>query len=82
MENRITLSWYVAPVRPLPSAQQSLLVARLIARHPPLCADVGSASLRVLLQTLCDWSGDAPAAALHNAEGARRSRSTHMHAPQ
>jgi hypothetical protein len=78
MPDDLAVGWHVAPTRPLPSARQSLLVARLLARHPPLCAAVGSACQRVLLQTLCDWSGTAPGAHVVSATcvGKRRSNRT------
>jgi hypothetical protein len=81
MADQSTLSGYAVPVAPLPSARQCLLVARLIERRPPLCAAVGAACQRVLLQTLCDWSAAAPALA-RAAARARSTRNADMHAPQ
>lgn len=77
-----TLSWYAAPTWPLPSARQCLLVARLLARHPPLCAAVGSACQRLLLQTLCDWSAGPAGLAPSGPPRARSSRNAGMRAPQ
>ena len=46
---------------PLPCAVPGLVVARLLARRPPLCARVGAEFRRVLVQTIEAWFADAPA---------------------